>query len=83
MAAGVPLVASSAGSLPEVVDAPRGGLLVPPGDARALADATLKLLNDPAAKESLSSSARISARRFRWSAVADAHLRFIQNIAIS
>ena len=83
MAAGVPLVASSAGSLPEVVDAPRGGLLVPPGDARALADATLKLLNDPAAKESLSSSARISARRFRWSAVADAHLRFIQNIATS
>ena len=83
MAAGVPLVASSAGSLPEVVDAPNGGVLVPPGDARALADATLKLLDDHPARDSLSSSARASARRFSWDAVADAHLRFIQNIAAS
>ena len=34
MAAGVPLIAASVGSLPEVVDAPRGGILVPPDDPR-------------------------------------------------
>lgn len=80
MAAGVPLVASSAGSLPEVVDEPRGGVLVPPGDADALANATSRLLDDPAARDKLSASARISARRFSWSAVADAHLDFINRI---
>jgi glycosyltransferase involved in cell wall biosynthesis len=50
MAAGVPLVAAAAGSLPEVVDAPRGGVLVPPGDAAALAAAAARLLDDPAAR---------------------------------
>ena len=37
MAAGVPLVAAAAGSLPEVVDAPEGGAWCRPGDAAALA----------------------------------------------
>ncbi|MEO8194456.1 MAG: glycosyltransferase family 4 protein [Gemmatimonadales bacterium] len=81
MAAGVPLVASAVGSLPEVVDAPRGGVLVPPADPRALADATARLLDDPAARERLSISARESARRFSWASVADAHLEFIKRIA--
>ena len=81
MAAGVPLIATSVGSLPEVVDAPRGGVLVPPDNAVALADAARKLLDDADARNALSSSARESARRFRWSAVADAHLQFIRNIA--
>jgi glycosyltransferase involved in cell wall biosynthesis len=81
MAAGVPLIASAVGSLPEVVDAPRGGVLVPPDDPRALAAAAKKLLDDPGARSALSASARESARRFSWSAVADAHLQFIRNIA--
>jgi glycosyltransferase involved in cell wall biosynthesis len=81
MAAGVPLVAAAAGSLPEVVDAPRGGLTVPAGDARALARATARLLDAPAEREALSVSARASAERFRWGAVAADHLRFLHRIA--
>ena len=81
MAAGVPLIASSVGSLPEVVDAPRGGILVPANDPQALADAARRLLDDPEKRRDLSLSARESARRFSWSAVADAHLQFIRNIA--
>lgn len=81
MAAGVPLVAAAVGSLPEVVDAPRGGVLVPAEDPRALATAALKLLDDPYGRSTLSITARESARRFSWSAVADAHLAFINNIA--
>ena len=81
MAAGVPLVAAAAGSLPEVVDAPRGGVLVPPGDARALADAVDRLLADPGAREALSASARASAERFRWEKVAEDHFAFLQRLA--
>lgn len=83
MAAGVPLVAAAAGSLPEVVDAPRGGVLVPPGDPAALAAATSRLLDDAAARAALSVSARASAERFRWGAVARQHLAFLQHIAAS
>ncbi len=81
MAAGVPLIATSVGSLPEVVDAPRGGLLVPPGDPEALAAATEKLLDDGLSRNALSASARMSARRFSWEVVAEAHLRFIEHVA--
>jgi glycogen(starch) synthase len=81
MAAGVPLVAAAAGSLPEVVDAPRGGVTVPPGDAPALARAVGRLLDDAAAREALSASARASAERFRWNAVAADHLAFLHRIA--
>ena len=44
MAAGVPLVASETGGIPELVDDGETGVLVPPGDPRALADALRALL---------------------------------------
>jgi glycosyltransferase involved in cell wall biosynthesis len=81
MAAGVPLVAAAAGSLPEVVDAPRGGVTFPAGDAAALAAAVAGLLDDAPARHALGTSARESAERFRWDAVAADHLQFLNRIA--
>jgi glycosyltransferase involved in cell wall biosynthesis len=81
MAAGVPLVAAAAGSLPEVVAPSEGGVLVPAGDAPALAAAVAALVDDPAARERLSATARRSAERFRWDAVADRHYEFLEKLA--
>lgn len=47
MAAGLPVVASSAGGNPEAVVDGVTGFLVPPGDAHAFAEAILSLLRDP------------------------------------
>ena len=47
MAAGVPIVASAVGGIPDQIRHEREGLLVPPGDPEALGDAVLKLLRDP------------------------------------
>jgi glycosyltransferase involved in cell wall biosynthesis len=47
MAAGVPVVATPVGSIPQVVESGVTGLLVPPGDADALADALRRLQVDP------------------------------------
>jgi glycosyltransferase involved in cell wall biosynthesis len=46
MSVGKPVVATRISSIPEVVGE-EAGLLVPPGDASALADAILQLLRDP------------------------------------
>ncbi|MEW6039173.1 MAG: glycosyltransferase [Pseudomonadota bacterium] len=46
-AAGIPIVASRAGGIPEAVRDGENGLLVPPGDAPALAAAIRRLLDDP------------------------------------
>jgi len=45
MACGVPVISTSGGALPEVVG--DAGILVPPGDAAALRDAIMALLDDP------------------------------------
>ena len=44
--AGIPIVASDTGGMPEAVRHRRNGLLVPPGDTRALAEAVATLLRD-------------------------------------
>lgn len=43
-AARVPIVTSPVGGIPEVVEDGRNGLLVPPGDAQALSDALIRML---------------------------------------
>lgn len=47
MAAGVPVVASAVGGIPEQVKHEGEGLLVPPGNALALGEAILRLLANP------------------------------------
>lgn len=47
MARGRPVVATRVGGVPELVEDGRSGLVVAPGDADALADALLRVLNDP------------------------------------
>jgi len=58
MSLGRPLVATSVGCLPELVDDGVTGLLVPPGEPKALAGALASLLEDPARAETLGRAAR-------------------------
>ncbi len=57
-ACGVPVVAGAAGGIPEVVVDGETGLLVPPGDAPALASALLRLLADRGLAQALGAAAR-------------------------
>ncbi|HEX8915781.1 MAG TPA: glycosyltransferase [Humisphaera sp.] len=58
MAAGRPVVATAGGGVPEVVDDGATGILVPMGDAAAMAGAIRRLLDDPAAAEAMGRRAR-------------------------
>ncbi len=48
MAAGLPIVATHVGGVPEVIAHQVNGLLIPPGDSNALKEALLRLRRDPA-----------------------------------
>jgi glycosyltransferase involved in cell wall biosynthesis len=58
MAAGVPVVATSVGGVPDVLQSGRLGLLVEPGSADALADGIQVLLGDALLRAELSARAR-------------------------
>lgn len=61
MAAGCACVATDVVGVREVIDQGRTGLLVPPGDATALADALQQVLLDPAMAARLGAAARAQA----------------------
>jgi glycosyltransferase involved in cell wall biosynthesis len=62
MAAGLPVICTAVGGVPEVVDAPRTGLLVPPNSVTQLADAIARLAGDAAAAQSMGDAGRQRAR---------------------
>lgn len=62
--AGCAIVASEVGGIPEMLDMGQAGLLVPPGDAGALAEAICSLLADPEYLASMRSRAQSDIARF-------------------
>lgn len=61
MAAGLPVVASRVGGVPELVEDGVGGFLVEPGDAAALAEALERLVDDRELRRRLGAGARSRA----------------------
>ena len=60
MAAGLPVVATRVGGVPAIVEDGRTGLLVPPGDAAALAAAIDSLVRRPDVAKEMGAAARQS-----------------------
>lgn len=76
MLAGVPVVASDVGGVGDLLAHGRNGLLVPPGDAAALAEALDRLLSDRALADRLASeAARSTLPSYTLAAMCDNHLR--------
>lgn len=75
-AAGVPIVAAAAGGIPEAVRDGENGLLVPPRDSRALANAVLRLLDHPGEARALGERGRaLVEREFSVPAMVAGNLR--------
>ena len=70
-AAGVPVVATRAGGIPEMVEDGVTGLLAPIGDADALAAATMRILNDPELGKQLANNASQRVQEFSYQATAE------------
>lgn len=60
-ACGLPIVATAVGGIPEMLAHGVSGLLIPPGDAAALASALEELLRDPAKRAAYGAAAREQA----------------------
>ncbi len=79
MAAGVPVVASTAGSLPEVLG--DAAVLVDPTDTDALAGALDRLLREPGLAERLADLGRRNAARYSWEDTTERMVRLYRQVA--
>lgn len=74
MACGLPVVATSAAAIPEVVPHGQAGLLFPPGDVAALAQALIDLLDEPDRRAAYGAFGQEYVQRFDWERVAGVFL---------
>jgi glycosyltransferase involved in cell wall biosynthesis len=70
LASGVPVVSTAVGGVPFIVRDGETALLVPPGDAQAMADAVLRVLADADLSQRLAQAGLREARRYAWPHVA-------------
>lgn len=81
MAAGVPVVATAVGGVPEMVEHEVTGLLVPPRRPAALAEAIARIASDPRLRVRLGREARERARRdFSWERCRESHLALYREL---
>ena len=81
MAAGLAVVVTSVGGIPDVVTDRRNALVVPPRDVAALADALARVIDDPALGEHLGrAAAELAEREFGVERAADLIVQHIERL---
>lgn len=78
MASGVPIVSTTAAAIPEVAPQRQAGILVPPADVAALAEALSELLAAPELRAAYAAFGQEHVRQFDWDRVAE---RFLAAVA--
>jgi glycosyltransferase involved in cell wall biosynthesis len=78
MANSLPIVTTSAGGIPGIVRNGTDAIVVPPGDARALAEGVERLLHDPSLAMRLRQSAYHRAQGFHSTALAERRRELIE-----
>jgi len=80
MAAGTPVIASSIEGFAYVVAHEQEGLLVPPRDATALADALVELLADADRRREMGRRGQEKARQFSWDRISQQVLDYYRRV---
>lgn len=81
MATGIPAISSRIGGMAEIIEDGKEGILVPERDERALADAILQLIENPAMRNEMGRNGRVKiAREFNQIVQADKLIRYWREI---
>ena len=82
MAAGLPVIASAVGGIPELICHGQTGLLIDPRSSTSILTSMERILFNPAFASGLADAAKIEARtRFHPRSIAEAHLNIYRELA--
>ena len=81
MAAGLPVIVTEAGGLPEMIRNGRNGLVVPPADPAALAEALVSVVQDGSFRESAGRINREDVKRFSARTTAEKTLELYRRVS--
>jgi glycosyltransferase involved in cell wall biosynthesis len=77
---GKPVVVTSVGDLPNMVEDGKDGLVVPPKDPKALAEAVVKLLKDDELRKQMGRNALKKAQELSWDNIAEMHMKVYEGV---
>jgi glycosyltransferase involved in cell wall biosynthesis len=80
MSASTPIVASNIPGFASVMTNGREGLMVPPMDEAAMAEAIKRLIENPGLRAQLGVDGRATVDRYRWDRVADTVLNYYDEV---
>lgn len=84
LAAGLPVIGSNIGAIPELVRQGENGILVPPGDVAAIARAVRELGDDPVRRAEIATRNRARAESMlSWESAADRYLSLYAELLAS
>lgn len=82
LAAGLPVIGTLVGGIPDIIDQGVTGLMVPPDDPEALAQAMRSLLDDPALGRRMAERGRrMVGERFSWETIAHSYRTIFELVA--
>lgn len=80
MAAGIPVIATNQGGVPEMVEDYENGLLVPVRDSQAIRKAIIKIKQDQELRKRLINNGIETAQKYDWANIADKYTNIFEKI---
>ena len=82
MASGKPVISTEVGAIPEIVDNDKTGIIVPPRDSKAFADAILKLVEDKEVRIKMGMEGRKKAERgYDWDTIVERYEMIYESLS--
>lgn len=81
-ACGTPVIGTNVGGIPDVIENGRTGILVPPRDSSAIAEAIKRIFEDKAFAEEIVKNANESVKKFDWNKITEQVSEIYQKMVI-
>ena len=79
--AGIPVVATRVGGIPEMITSGKEGYLAEPGDPESVAEQTLHILSNEEIRRSMKQNCRNTAKRFHIDRIAETSIKFYRELS--